>query len=353
MKRIIITALILVMFSGLGCIPRKKKQGEGLVEQKFSNLHFVGYKATFKVAAGPAQIDEYLLDLKNLDVETGGYRIRMDSKSRVEKFGDSVNAKMEILNVSIPGKFILTYHEPGKEICYVYYAKFGITGIVRFSLKEVGNATKVSAKFELEDINPFFSELSQAVNVPEMLGKLMDAGIARAQSQFDPSFQPEELPSKGFRGEIIDSLFQAGESSIWINASPKKVFQYLTDPQNAKVYNDKYGFGFAYCMDESAGDVCPFKIKMLGTEYELNSFRAARTRGESGTYYWVSKALLARIIYTVKPERMGTRLGLAYMVELPPSISEQGGDLILNVLQAPKALETMMTDIKASIEGTG
>ena len=177
-------------------------------------------------------------------------------------------------------------------------------------------------------------------------------GIVNIQAQFDPLVKPEDVLAKGNLGEFYNSFYQGEQLSVWINASPRKVQEYLNDPRTWQKWKDKYGYDFGQCLAEAKPGVCKAKIRILGADTNIDSFAGRMKYGEYSTAYWVSKPMMSRVHVMLKPDQGGTEFEFQYMTQLPYVSSDQQADLMMSMLMLPKVLEEFMMDIKKDNEGT-
>jgi len=352
MKKFFLVPVILSLLFSYNCAHLRKKPQTG-VEHQSATARFIGYKLTVRVKASPREIEQYLLNPENLECKAGTYALKMISRSQIEKLGDTARFKFEVAKLSLPFKFTFVYFKPGEEIWFLGQADIGVMGFFRFNYRPMEGGTRISLNYEMEDPNTFLGDLSEAINMPEAIVKLMEVEIAKGQEHFDPSLQADQLLKKGLRGEFYDTFFQTHQASIWINASPKRVQEYICNPQSRVTLWEKYGFDFGPCFISGEPGPWPVKFKIMGIQYDYDSFPASYKYGEHVSAYWVNRMGIARLNMTFKPDQGGTRFSFADMIELPAGIAEGGGNLIMSIMQVPAALEKDLLGIKNEVEGTG
>jgi len=352
MKRIIFLAMALIIILALGCAKQAKKEQKGLVEQQSVPIRFSGYKLAVKINASPEQVEQYLLDPKNFEIDAGRSRIKVISKNKIEKLGESAELRIEVLGAATPAKLFLVYREPKEAIYFILQTeKLGFS-VWRFNLKAQGGGTRLTIKEETEDVGSM-TELKESMKVRESLAKMVDAKIAKAELHFDPSLNFQELTGGGLRGELSESFYQGIDSSVWINAAPEKVGRYITDSKNWVGLKEKYGIDFGACMLSGKPEPCLIHIKVAGREYEYNNFQTAYKAGEYSSSYMVSKQLISRVQFTLKPETNGTRMIFSTLMELPASMSQEGGKMAMDIMQIPKMAEDVLLEVKKGVEGLG
>ena len=342
MKKALIFGIIFGLLLGSTCA---KKKPVGGVEHQSRSVPFTGYKITVEVKARPEQVEEWLLDFRNLDLPAGAYRMRVLSGNQMEKLGDSVDGRVEIAGVGIPGKVILIYRKPGSEMWFLFNGKSAGLGILRYYFKEIPSGTRVSMKFEVGELDPFLKSLAEG-SLRQAIAGIVEKAIAAGQAHFDPSVTPEQLMEKGIRGEFYDTFYQGHQAAVWINARPKKVADYLVNPETWEKYRGRYGLDFSKCMVAENAKPCPMKFKVFGMDYDINTFPTSYKYADNSESFWVAKQMIARFKITLRPERGGTRLTVDYIMELPPSFSQEGGTLLMNILQIPDLLGRLLVNVK-------
>ncbi len=333
------------------CAHLGKEEKPGLVQHESSSVRCLGYKMTVRAKTSPQEIEQYLLNPDNLSAKTGAYEFAKVSGGKMEKLGDTVKFKFEVAGLSFPLKFTLVNWIPGEEILYLGQADIGVMGFLRFKFKKMEDGTKVTLTYGQEDTKSFLGELSDVVNITEAMAKLFEVEVAQGQAYFDPSLKPEQLLEQGMRGEFYDSFFQYYKVSVWINASPKKVNSYILDPKTWEAWKEKFGHDFGPCVGREYSGPCRARLKILGVDYEFNSFMLSFKNADHSISYWVSDQIIARSQLLMKPEQGGCRFTAIYTMELPPAISQEGGGLLVSMLQLPKYLEQLLIDIKNGSEG--
>jgi len=354
MKKIIAGLIVLALMVFAGCATlKKKKAGQAPVEHESSTVRFTGYKTMVKVRASPAEVEQYVLELDPFTVDSANYNLKMHSPKKMEKPGDSAEIKAEVLKIPLSGKFILAHQKPGEELWFIAQLPQSIMGVVRLNLKETEAGTIMSVKIELQDLNPLFSQFFEAVNVQELMAKMIERGVARGQAHFDPSVTAGQLLEKGIRGEFYDTFYQGHKVSVWINASQKRVDDYLTDPKNWETYKQKYGLELTHCLLSHNPGPCPTRVRLFGIEYPIDSFPAGSRPGDLMSAYWVQKLIFCRIEIHTAAEQGGTRMSLKYLTDMPAGISEEGGNIIMSFLQVPQYVEQILSNVKKEVEGAG
>jgi len=350
MKRAMAAALLAAIIVTPACHRRARQEARGLVSHKPSTIAFTGYKSSVKVKAKPMEVDQYLRDLTYFNVRTEDARLKVAPGQSLRNLGDGADIKVEVLGIPFPSRFVMVQHQPGEQIWLIAEVDRSVMSILRMEMKPMEDGTRVTLKMELEDTSSLVGQFSQAVNAPEILARLIEQGMAVGQAHFDPSITPEQLLAQGIRGEYFSAFYQAHEASIWVNASTAKVDQYLKDGKTWERYNAQYKIGIGQCALLKDSTPCPIQLKLLGFDYDLNSF-IFPSKPEETTAYWVSSQLVSRMKIFLKPERSGSRLTFSYAMETPLAMSQEGRNLLINIAQMPSLMEKMLLDAKRDREG--
>lgn len=353
MKRAIFVLAVSLVVLTSGCQKKAGVKDQGLVSQESYTVPFTGYKVTVKVKATPAEVEKYLLDIKNLELSTKTYSMKVTGNSVLSKEGDIVEAKTEFMGIPISGKVLLVHYKPGAELWMVMGGKYGGTGILRYNLKEVSDGTRVNMRFEYGELENLLSAIPMEDQIMKSLSEVVENTVANLQVRFDPSLNKSELMEQGLRGDNSENFYNGQRASIWINASPAAVDKALKKPALWDELNKKGIVDMGYCVITTKSEPCPIRLKILGLDYVINSFLVSYKPGEHYISYWVTDELIGHIQLLLKPERGGTRLTYIYVVEVPSAMTAQGTDFLMNASNYPKYIERVLTEIKNSVEGIG
>jgi hypothetical protein len=337
-----------------GCQKKTSVKTPGPVEQESYTVRFIGYKITAKVNATPAELEKYLLDVKTLERTTKTYKLKMvGPKTTLSKPGDMVEMKMDIAGISIPGKALLVRYNPGSEIWLVLFGKFGGTGIIRFSFKEVKDGTKLSMKFEFGEMENLLQVVNLEDSLKQTVMNLVEASIAKGMANFDKSVTAEQLLEKGIRGETYETFYNGHRASIWVNAYPATVDRAIRDQNLWDELNKTQSLNMGNCVITAKPEPCPIRMKIFGLDYNFNSFMVSSKPGEQIASYWASEQLISHNQLLMKPERGGTRFSFVYVMEVPQAMSTEGTNLIMSMTSLPEYIEKVLIEIKNNVEGIG
>jgi len=337
-----------------GCNKKTTVKTQSPVEQESYTVRFTGYKITVKIKATAAELEKYLLDMKPLERTTKTYKLKMiGAKTTLSKPGDTVDLKMDIAGLSIPGKALLVKYQPGSEIWVILCGKFGGTGIIRFNLKEVSDGVKLTMKFEFGETEALFGAVNLQDSFQQTIMNLVETTIAKGQANFDKSVSAEQLLEKGIRGESYETFYNGHRANIWINASTAAVDKALKNPGLWDDLNKKGIADMGQCVILARPEPCPIRLKIVGFDFDINSFHVIYKPGELISAYWVSDLVIAHCQFLFKPERNGTRFSFVNVLEVPQAMSPEGTNILMNMANFPGYMEKVLIEIKNNVEGIG
>jgi len=349
MQKVIWVALLLGvgLFSGCAKKPGEKFE-KGVIEHRSYNIRFWGYRRAVKVKADPQAVDAYLRDPGHLVSASKSLNIKMEGSSLAEKRGDQVIFRTQHMGVPITMNLVLWDRVPAQEVLFIFLMNDTLMGFLRYRLRPIPEGTRFDFELEIEETNPLLESLIQTLGVDDMLMKLQDDDVEMMLKHFDPEYQPEK--SREFLGENFDKLYQARQVSIWINASSRKVANYLASPAFTELVRQNYDIDFGQAFTSRNPGIYPLKVNFLGNATTPDALVMSYEFGEHIFAYWAGK-INARIQIFVTPKSSGSEMTLAYMLESPSSFTVEIANILANTAQIPKAVEQVMIEIKNDIEG--
>jgi hypothetical protein len=368
-KTIALFFALMIMASGTGCQAIKrifvKPPPEGVVESSYP-IAIDGYQSTVVVKATPKELTDYITDLPRL-LETsramGLFQLKIEDSvpdMKPIKVGQSIGITVKILGLSLPCRIIVFDYKPDKELWLMLITEGSWAWLLaRIKIKPVQEGSMVS-------VNAFG-------RVPETLGTIIDtlqlayAASARidlwmaiVQTEFDPSLDVKEVTGKGLRGESYKKFFQANEASVWINAGPEEVVEWMADNFESylpEIKMSPHCPSLAEFLNMPEGDVmyCPADLEFLNLNFDASTFFIQRKKVSESIYrmYFQGLGEVGWIRVTVAPETGGTRVQGRVAIEIPGSTSPQIMDIMVALGAIPKHLRRALLDIKQGVEGTG
>jgi hypothetical protein len=352
MKKYLCMALIAMLSASLSCAHFKKKESKTQVTHQDFTPHFVGYKVSVKTKTAPQQLEEYLLDPKNLEANKGAFKVKILSTKKLEKLGDRIDLRFDVAGIHFPGQLILVDRKPGEKIMLIGQIQIGAMAKMTLDFTKLADGTKVTIAYEVEDVTSMIGSLADIVNFKDVIAKVTEEELARCQAHFDPSLNMDELMASGYRGEFYDTFFQGHTVSVWINKPPKKIMEYLANPKSWESWKERTGNDFGACIAVENPGPCPMRLNAGGVKVPLTSYSASFKYAEHSYAYSIMGGLVIRIRINLKPENGGSVLTFSYLMELPVNLSEEGGALLVRIMQVPKFLEEIMVMMKSDLEGT-
>ena len=342
-----IAFFILLSFS----CAKKSKNVPGAAEHQSYNIKFWGFKTSAKVKASPEEVEKYMGGPTNLVRSAGTVKLKIISGDRFDKKGDSVVFQGQLMGTPMTIQVWLMVHVPGKEKMFVCLLNDSIMGFVRYRLTKLEDGTKVETEFEIEQTNPLLSGVFEILNLNETALKIQNESLVRMQKYFEPGMSDEALGSAKNKGEAIDKPYQAHQISLFINASPEKVAEYVASPEFNEMLRSRYNLDFGNALIDRKTGIYNLNLNFLGAKTSPEVLVCSYQFQEHIFVYWLGK-INSRIQFFFKPESGGTELIIAYTLEPPSSF---GGDLtqiLMNTVNIPNMLEQVMLEIKGKLEGS-
>jgi len=354
-KLVMILLAPLVFAAGCAHLPKKESAG---IERQSYTIRFTGYETTVEIKGTPEAVGKYLLQPKNfLNYKTNRIKFELSSPKMLEQEGDTVGYAITFAGVKMPMLAILVNHKPGREIWYFFTGENGVLADLKLYLEPFQGGTKVHLKYENEDLSPGLQEIQETLNMKEMMATAMEWAIAKGQQNFDPALKPEELLKEGIRGEFVDPIYDAYKASIWINAPPKKVYEYINGP-GVKKYDAEYGSWMGKLFFRDDKGPFPAKINTDDIDLDLIGFPALSTygrgkRGYHSTGYLMpaSHSFITKNQITVKGSGGGTELSINYLISSSRVVSTELYDLAIMETKLPEPVDRFLQNIKQDMEG--
>ncbi len=350
--------LIALLILGNACAHLGKKENPSKVTHQASSVRFTGYTTTVEIKGDPEAVSKYLLQPKNfLGYQQGNLRFSIKSPKVMEQAGDTIGYTITYSGIKMPMIAILAKYKPGEEIWYFFGGPRGVISDLRLYLRPFENGTKVTLKYENEDLSPGLQEVQESLNLREVMAAAFEQAVANGQKYFDPSLDPARLLKEGIRGEFYEPFYDAYLETVWIDAPPEKVFNYLNGPA-LKKYQVEYGASFGKVLFRKDRGPIPARMNAGGMEYEFLGFPGqssygAGKRGYHSTAYLVSGSgsYISKFQATVKRSGRGSELTINYEISSSRVVSNELYNLAMLETELPKTLEKFLSDLKQDLEG--
>jgi len=349
MKRIIWGALVVSLVVSAGCEKLRKKTE--VSERKVYDVRYWGYKRAVKVKASPAEVEAYLMNPSHMVKASKSLKFKMSGCEKMAKRGDTVVFSAQSLAVPITIRITLLDLVPGKDAVFICLLNDSTMGFIRYHLRPLPDGTRFDFDFEIEGSNPLLENLIEGLKLDELIIRLEDDTVDNMLVHFDPDFRPEQNPEGGGKGENFDKLYAANEVSVWVNASPEKLRQYLADPAFAEMIKQKYDIDFGMVFSKGiSGGVYPVSSNLLGNYEQFDVMLLSYDQDKPILAYLASK-LPSRMEIVPRPARGGTQVTLAFMIMPPSAFTMEPTKALSNTSLLPNAVERVLLDIKAAVEG--
>ena len=362
MNRVAMPLMMIVLALGLSCanLPKRQIAATGVVKTA-STIRFTGYTTTVEIKGSPEEVGKYLLDPKNLFVSGFKYNklnYELPSPKILEREGDTFYYYLTFAGLRTHMMGILTTYKPGEEVAIFFTdPERGVLADLHLYMEPFQGGTKVRLTYENEDVSPGLQEIQETLNVHELLAQFLEWAIARGQQHFDPSLKPEDLLKKGIRGEFYDPIYDAYKETIWIQAPPKKVYEFLTGSA-LKKYDAEYGSWMGKLFFNDGHGPIPAKINTGGININLIGYPGQSTRGGKPGYHSTgflvsSTGMIAKPQVTVKAKNGGTELTINYIISSSKVDPSDLYGLAKLETQLPMPIEKFLLGVKQDLEGGG
>ena len=187
MKKVIIAGTIFFLLSFLSCAKNLKEKRETIQHRSYTT-RFIGYKTTVEVKASPEQLEQYLMNPKNIILSTDKVQTEVLSENKFEKLGDTSDYQIELLGIAIQLKSVLVYYQPGQALWYLSQGKGIKRGLtfLRLQMEPAEKITRVTLYYHLdEEVASFVLKgLIDIINLPETMAEAAEIEVAQMQVHF-------------------------------------------------------------------------------------------------------------------------------------------------------------------------
>jgi hypothetical protein len=369
-KTIALFFALMITASGTGCQAIKrifiKPPPEGVIQESYT-IRLMGYKQTVTIKGSPEELSEFLNDPeKSSTAMLSGIAIKgaEEPSEAVEPThaGTSFSLKVNLMGFEIPGQLIVLKVIEHKLLWIVWDNPY-VFQIQRWESTPVKEGTRLTFKFDTEI--PREGILGNLVDALGFMGladvalKEVDLMLAMIQAHFDPSLNPRELVAVGLRGEPYETFLQADEASIWVNAGPEEVAEYIVT--NLESYLPEMKREEECNLEEfinmQKGQIihCPAAFKFLSLDLDLDTFFTWIEKGKNHVFrvYAPGRDNLVFVDFSVTPEAGGSRVKAVVVNEIPGPTSQRLVDIMMALAAVPKRISEFLVDIKQGVEGTG
>jgi hypothetical protein len=221
----------------------------------------------------------------------------------------------------------------------------------RWELEPVSDG--VRATFTTTYEIPDWVELPYSVLTPEYWYRSSDRMLAELQARFDPSEDPDKLLAKGIRGEGYQSVLQAHEASVWIEARPKVVERAIADPNAlSPLLGQDQGGCLSRTLPRDRVLYCVATMDHEGQPLTIENFGIDHSRGlkRRHRFYQVALDLVGKLEIVCRPQGRGTRLVLNWKWEMPDSLAPGSIERAIFIAGLPERIQEAASRIKQEAE---
>jgi hypothetical protein len=355
----------LLLFCTSGCQKIKsifiKPPLEELVQESYP-IKVYAYESSVVVKASPQELVRYFLkDISWIEKFSGALQIEFRDLSPgidITSVGQSIGFDIKILGIKFPCRIITFKYKPEKDL-WLMVLTDGNWVLGRFEFEPVpeGSMVKVNG---IACPSKTLAAILDTFQLAEAIAARADLLMAFVQSEFDPELDVKELTEKGLRGELYEAFIQADEASVWVDASPNEVVQWMANNFESYLPEMKTKEGcipFTEFVKMPEGQVmrCPAEFEFLNLKFDIDTFFTWREKSEESIcrIYAQGLGLMGLMQLGITPEAGGTRLECIIGIEIPGSASHRIMDIIMALTAIPKREREFLLDIKRGVEGVG
>jgi hypothetical protein len=338
-----------------------KPAREGIAQQSYT-IRMHGYEQMVTVKAPPWAVADFLTDLNNIVLP--GYQSKevaaIIAEGKKLEPGSSFPASFSRMGIKFAGRMIVIKMDP--ESMWWVFDSPQFYSIQRWEFQPVREGTRLTLKVDYE-IPASLETPVQSTGLLEVVLKDLDLMMANIQASFDPSLEAEKLVAVGLRGHDYQTIFQAYESSVWINSSPEQTVRIALEHDNLIGVYTAMQIEGGECIfepenkkkwDTNRGEpvFCPCIFEVGGFKWKMDNFTTIKPNdpGNVFTVYGVGLGVVVQIKLAVQPELGGARVRMNLIVEPPGSASANMMDALIITSGLPDWMGKTLQQIKARVE---
>jgi hypothetical protein len=277
--------------------------------------------------------------------------------------GQSLPVNIKVLGITFSCRLITMNYKSDNEVWFMLVVGDGWM-LLRFKIEPIEEGGMLSLNalgYPPRFLDAFFG-IDQLV---EASAGLMDLMLANLQSEFDPEFDVRKATEKGLRGQMYDAFLQGHETSVWVEASPLRVKEWIFGkPDNLNNLVPNLSFEEEYFDGPEAMTAHPENLlyspaiyRIRGMETEATALSKGEWEGDFDIYvYSVWIIVLDTLIkeqLTIEEQGSGSRVKIISAFELPGPSNPEATDMIITISGIPERAEDILLNIKAGVEGDG
>jgi hypothetical protein len=234
--------------------------------------------------------------------------------------------------------------------------------LFRASLKAIPEGSMLHLNMLLQP-SPVLQKIIALPLLSKAAASRIDLLLAVVQSEFDRELDLQdikELTEKGPRGEIYESLLQAYDVRVWVNAPPEKVGGWLTDPDHLDVFLSEIKAAEPISREfqgASPGEViyspATFEQGIMKVKMSLFLMKGKKAGIFEARIYAVTLGYIGLLEMEATSERGGSLFRARLISEIPESGSAETMDLLLLAMRIPQMLQERAWLVKQGVEKPG
>jgi hypothetical protein len=345
---VLVIALLLVTVSGCAKHNKTKVEPAEVVQESY-DVTFLGYKAAIKVKASPEELEKFLLTPSGL-LESGGLiKLKQVSDGELKQKGDTILFKAQMAGIKTDLREVLWKLDPGKEVFIIIAADNGMLAFLRYNFKKLEDGAKLDITFEVEESNPLVKQLVATMKLDEFLKKAQDNTMARIKIHFDPSLAQQTLEENAPVGEMTTKYYVARKTTVWVDETPQNVAEYAASEDFRQFIKERYNLDFQNAFIDRKPGLYKIKTDFLGVKVEPD-FMVLNYDYAKFVQAYMEGNLQSVIQVSFMPDKGGTQVSLAYMLDSPTSFSAEISSTLANTIQIPKYVGMALTEAKQEVE---
>ena len=340
-------------------------RNSGNVEQDAYAIEVFSYDTSLIMRTDPESvIDHFVRDLSWVEGISGAIDIRVpesESGKDMSRAGSVLNFDIRLMGLNFPCRMINLNYVPGEKLwLMIISGRSWLMWRIEFSPHPDGCRMDVNI---IGRPSRRMGPLGNARPVVKAGSKRFDLILANAQASFDPETDRKLKLKEELQGELYTTLFQGYESSIWIDARPVEVMDWLSsNPDNISALlpmvellgecGEEPGKllsreGVAYCPagmrlgdDDQSADVLisSFRERCLISDTYINDV------------WIVALELIMGVRITTEPKAGGSLIKIVVSTELPDTSKAEAMDLTIAISRIPEKAGEILKRAREELE---
>lgn len=368
LPKLLLSFILLTSVCTTGCQSVKrifiKPPPEGVVENSYP-LMAHAYQSSMVVKATPEELTDYISDLERLQdaaSERGLFQIDIKGQENLKLdvgIGESVDIVVRMMGLKMPTKVLIMEYKLHEEIWLLVLTN-GSWVLGRIEMNPVNDReTKVNVNV-IGQTSDSLASLIDNLKLVETASQRIELWMSIIQAEFDPEVDVDELNMMGIRGEVYKELLQVHESSVWVDADPDYVWEWMRKQENGfiafmpeiQLKESCPPLQEFWPMPDDEVFYCPAIFNFRSISIDMESFLTKKTKGNERMFRWYFKGAgqMGYLQMSVAPEAGGSRLTGMLAMEIPGPATPRIMDVMMTLTELPERLTEVIVDIKNGVE---